>query len=98
MEGILAELKECASPDELPFGTWFLFSEQGTSKLAFSAVYDPHGNQRAAHCIVVSPGRPISRPRRTVPSFGVFPIEGAFVVTPPNVATFRSGYDGDYEP
>jgi hypothetical protein len=93
----MAEVKDCASSEDMPFGTWFLFSEKGVSKLAFSAVFDPHGNQRTAHCIVVSPGPPSSRPRRTVSSFGAFPIDGAFVVTPPNVTTFRSGYDGGFE-
>jgi hypothetical protein len=93
----VTELKDCVSPEDIPFGRWFLFSENGVSKLAFNAVFDPHGNQQTAHCIIVHPGVPTSRPRRTVPSFGAFPIEGAFVTPPPNVIAFRTGYDGDIQ-
>jgi hypothetical protein len=92
------DTENVASPHTLPAGTWFLFSEHGVSKLAFSAVYEVAHKSQTQHCIVVSPGIPTTRPMRAAPSYGAFPIEAARVEIPSNVTAFRSGYDGEYEP
>jgi hypothetical protein len=84
-------------PNKVPPGAWFLFSENGTPKLGFGSVGAPVG-VKGDYCVIVSPGVPTARARKSLPSNGVFLIDGAFVASPSNVTAFRCAFDGKYDP
>jgi hypothetical protein len=92
------DLTHIATPGTLPAGTWFLFSENGESKLALSAVYEVSNKTQQQHCIVVAPGTPTIRPVRLTPNYGAFPLPEARAMPPANATAFHTGYDGEYEP